>query len=141
LRVVAAGGDLVDSERDACGEDAVDDQDDPGGERRVDAEDAEVSGEDEGVERGDPGSGSAGAEEGVGVSAPEHDGAGDAAKLPAELEVVEDGAEAIGVREGDVEDANDEAHPEDAARRAESDAGMGEEDLQAGEHAASIVEG
>lgn len=61
--------------------------------------------------------------------------AGDAACLPAELEVVQDQPDAVGVGDGDVEDANDQARPEDAGGGAEAGSRVGEEASEAGEHA------
>ena len=113
MAVVAAGGDFVDAERGGGGEDAVEGEEDPGGERRVDAGDLEDGGDEQRVERRDPGGGTGVSAEGVGVAVAGDEGAGDAGHLVAEGEVVFEGAEAVGVGEGDVEDADEEAGPEE----------------------------
>ena len=51
---------------------------------------------------------------GVGVTVASGESAGDAADLPTELEVVQEGAEVVAVGEDDVEDADGEAYPEHA---------------------------
>jgi hypothetical protein len=80
------------------------------------------------------------AHEWVGVAIAGGDGAGDPSSLPAELEVIEKKLYAVGVRDRNVEDAKDEAGPEDADWSAESESGRREEEFEAGEHAESIVE-
>ena len=114
-----SGGDLEDERRGGGGEDAVEGEDDEGGFCGVDAEELEDAGEQQGIERGDPGGGASVAGEGVGVSVAGDKGAGDASHLPAELEMVVGEANAVGVGQRDVEDAEEEAGPEDGEGRFE----------------------
>jgi hypothetical protein len=57
------------------------------------------------------------ADEGIGIAVASGEGARDAAHLPSELEVILKGPDAVGVREGDGEDAEKEGCPEDEAGR------------------------
>src|SRR5579859_4916590 len=139
--VIAACRDLVDGERGGGGEDAVDGEDHPCGERRVDAEELEDCGDEQREERWYPGGGAGVAEEGVSITVAGDQSAGYAAGLPAKLEVVKQKADAVGVGEGDVEQADGEAKPEDACWGSETGSGVGEEGLQAGKHSESIVSG
>ena len=91
--------------------------------RGVDAGDLEYSGHEKWIERRDPGGGSGVSYEGVGVAVAGGKGAGDAAHLPAELEVILQGADAVGVADGDDEDADGEGCPEDEAGGAEVSCG------------------
>src|SRR5258706_10933576 len=109
----AAGGDLIDEKSGGCGEDAVDGEDDPGRCRRVDAEDFEDSGKQQRIERRYPGGWSGVSGEGVCVAVAGDEGAGDAAHLPAELEVVLREADAVGMGKSDVEHAEKKGRPED----------------------------
>ena len=86
--VVAARGDFVDGGDDGGGEDAVDGEKDPRGHCRIDAGELEDRGHEQRVERRDPGGGSGVSDEGVGVAVAGDEGAGDAAHLPSELEVI-----------------------------------------------------
>ena len=111
---VAAARDLVDH-GGCCGrEDAIDGEDDPRGGRCVDAEDFEDSRQQQREERRRPRGGAGVAGEGIGVAVAGGYSARDAADLPAELEVVLKEADAVGVGEGDVEQADDEGYPEEA---------------------------
>ena len=102
----------------------------------VDAEEPEDAGQQQRVDRRQPGGGASvgqeGVGEGVGVAVAGEQGAGNAAGLPAELEVVLRDADAVGVGEGDVEHADQEAGPEDAVG-ARFVAGV-EEGFEAGKH-------
>src|SRR5271163_788066 len=108
----AAGGDLVDDRRGGGGEDAVDGEDDPGGLCSVDAEELEDRSDEERIEGWRPGGGAGVADEGVRVAVTSGEGAGDAAHLPAELLMVLTEADAVGVCDGEVEEADEEAYPE-----------------------------
>ena len=119
LAVVAAGGDFVDGGRDGGGEEAVEGEDDPRGCGRVDAGHLEDGGEQQWIERRDPGGGAGVSDEWVGVAVSGGEGAGDAAHLPAELEVILKEADAVGVADGDYEDAEEKCCPEDKAGGAE----------------------
>ena len=105
----------------------------------VDAEDAEDGGHQQGIERRKPcGGASVGKEcvgEGVCVAVAGDERAGDASRLPAELEVVLTDADAIGVGQREIEDADEEGDPEDAGWRAQGvGGGRVEEGAEAGEH-------
>src|SRR5579862_2591 len=115
----AAGGDLVDDGGGCGGEDAVDDEEHPGGRGGVDAEDFEDSCDEERVEGGRPRRGPGVSGKGIGKAVASGEGSGDTAHLPAELEVIFFGADAIGVDDGDVEDADEEASPEHGGWRPE----------------------
>ena len=115
LAVVAASGDFVDGGNDRGGEDAVDGEKDPCRQCAVDAGDLKYSGHEKWIERRDPGGGSGVSHEGVGVAVAGGKGARDGAHLPAELEVILKGADAVGMANGDDEDAEDEGCPEDEA--------------------------
>ncbi len=89
---------------------------DPGGLCGVDAKDFEDDGEEPWVKRRNPGGWAGMAGEGVRVSVASGKCAGDAAHLPAELEVVLAETNSIGVGEGDVEHAHEKTHPEHGRR-------------------------
>jgi hypothetical protein len=59
-------------------------------------------------------------DEWIGKSVAGGEGAGDAAHLPPELEVVLCETDAIGVGEGEIEDADEEAYPEHRRGRFET---------------------
>ncbi len=135
----AAGGDLPGGQRGGGGEGRLDGEEDPGGGEGEDAEDAEDGGQQQRIERREPcggaGVGEKGVGEGVGVAVAGDQRAGDAARLPAELEVVFGDADAIGVGQRHVEDADDEGDPEDAGGSAKGvGRGRVEEGAEAGEH-------
>lgn len=132
--VEGAAGDVVDEDGGGGGEDAVDGEDDPGGEGRVDAEEFEGSGYEEGVEGRAPGSGAGVSDEGVGVAVAGGEGSGNTAHLPAELEVVLKDAEAVGVGESEVENAEEEAGGEETPGQPGGCVFRGEPEFEAGEH-------
>ena len=135
----AAGGDLPGGEGGGGGEGRLDGEEDPRGGGSEDAEDAEDGGQQERIERRKPcggaGVGEEGVGEGVGVAVAGDEGAGDASRLPAELEVVFGDTDAIGVGQRHVKDADGEGGPEDAGGSAEGvGRGRVEEGAEAGEH-------
>jgi len=117
--VVAAVGDEIDEDGGGGGEDGVEREDDPAGERGVDSAELEDSGEQQRIEGRDPGGGAGVSVEGIGVAVSGGEGAGDAAHFVAEGEVVLEGVEAVGVGDGDEEDAEEQGREEDGARRGE----------------------
>ena len=116
----AAGGDLPGGERGGGGEGGLDGEEHPCGGEGVDAEDAEDGGQQQRIERRQPrggaGVGEEGVGEGVGVAVAGDQRAGDAARLPAELEVVLGDADAIGVGQRHVEDADERRRPRRCGR-------------------------
>ena len=118
LAVEAALGDLVDRRSDGGGEDAVDGEDDPCGRGSVDAEELEDAPEQQRIERRHPCGGAGVADEGVGEAIAGGQCAGDAAHLPAELEVVQHQADVVRADEGDVEQPHDQAGPEHTSGQA-----------------------
>ena len=117
--VVAAVGEEVEEDGGGRGEDGVEREDDPTGKGGVDAAEPEDGGEQEWIEGRNPGGGAGVPVEGIGVAMAGGEGTGDTAHLVSEGEVVLEDAEAVGVRDGDVEDAQDESGEEDGARAGE----------------------
>ena len=104
-----------------------------------DSEDAEDGGQQERVERREPSGGAGVGDEGVGegvcVAIAGEQRAGDSSRLPAELEVVLTDANAIGMGQRHVENADEEGDPEDASGGAERvGRGRVEEGAETGEH-------
>ena len=102
--------------------------------RGIDAGDLEDSGHQQRIERRDPGGGTGVSYEGVGVAEAGGEGAGDAAHLPAELEVILEGADAVGMANRNDEDADGKGCPEDEAGGAEvACGGFGRDGRRAGQ--------
>ena len=62
-------------------------------------------------------------------------GASDTACFPTKLEVVQEETDSVRMGNDDVQNADSKADPEDPHRGAESGTGVGEEELEAREHA------
>jgi len=111
--VVAARGDFVDEWRGGGGEDAVDREDDPRGFCGIDAEELEDGGEQQWINGWDPCGGTGVSDEGISIAVSGGERAGHTTHLPAKLEMVLQKTDAVGVREGDIGDADEEGGPED----------------------------
>jgi hypothetical protein len=113
FRIENAGGDLIDSRGDGRGEDAVRDEHGERGGVGVDAEELEGGSDEQRIERRQPGCRTGGAVEGIGVSLPKDQGAGNAAGFKAEVEVVHLVVQPVGVADEDDGNAQQEPGPED----------------------------
>ena len=88
--------------------------------QRIDAEYFEYAGQQQRIERRDPGGGPGMAVERVGIAVAGHERAGNAAHLVAKGEVFSRGAETIRMRQRDIQDAHEKRDPEDGPGRLKS---------------------